>query len=59
MDQLIRVNMIFSKFSRNYMERKKNLPIRSSEMGVLNLFAETPGLHTPLLLTELLGVPSQ
>lgn len=38
------------------MELKKGLPIRPSEMGVLNILAETPGPHTPVMLAELLGV---
>ena len=38
------------------MELKKGLPIRPSEMGVLNILAEIPGPHTPALLAELLGV---
>lgn len=56
MDSWFRANAELSKFSRNYMELKKNLPIRPSEMGVLNILAETPVPHTPVLLAELLGV---
>lgn len=56
MDKNAFANAEFSKFSRNYMELKKNLPIRPSEMGVLNILEKTPGPHTPILLAELLGV---
>lgn len=56
MDYLLKANAELSKFSRNYMEPKKGLPIRPSEMGVLNIIAETPGPHTPVMLAELLGV---
>lgn len=56
MDKYVLANAVFSKFSRNYMELKKGLPIRPSEMGVLNIITETPGPHTSVLLAELLGV---
>lgn len=56
MDKYIIANAEFSKFSRNYMNLKKDLPIRPSEMGVLNIITETPGPHTSVLLAELLGV---
>lgn len=56
MDLYYKANAVFSKFSRNYMELKKALPIRPSEMGVLNILAQTPGPHTPVMLAQLLGV---
>lgn len=56
MDSYMAANAVFSKFSRNYMELKKNLPIRPSEMGVLNILAATSGPHTPVMLAERLGV---
>lgn len=56
MDQYFIANAAFSKFSKNYMDLKKGLPIRPSEMGVLNILAATPGPHTSVLLAELLGV---
>lgn len=49
-------NMIFSKFSRNYMELKKELPIRPSEMAVLNIITQRGGKYMPLMIAELLGV---
>lgn len=56
MEKYIAANAAFSKFSRNYMELKKNLPIRPSEMGVLNILAATPGPHSSVMLAGLLGV---
>lgn len=56
MDKYIMANAVFSKFCKNYMELKKDLPIRPSEMGVLNIITETPGPHTSVQLADLLGV---
>lgn len=56
MNKYFAVNAILSIFSKHYMELKKGLPIRPSEMGVLNIIAETPGPHTPVMLAELLCV---
>lgn len=56
MNKYFSANAALSMFSKYYMELKRGLPIRPSEMGVLNIITETPGPHTPLLLAELLGV---
>lgn len=56
MDKYIFANAVLSIFSKNYMELKKGLPIRPSEMGVLNIITETKGPHTPIILASLLGV---
>lgn len=56
MDQYVKFNAVLSLFSKNYMELKKDLPIRPSEMGVLNIITETPGPHTPVMVAEFLGV---
>ncbi|MBQ7880627.1 MAG: MarR family transcriptional regulator [Clostridia bacterium] len=56
MDKYTKANIIFSKFSRDYMELKKDLPIRASEMGVLNIIVKREGLFTPLMIAELLEV---
>lgn len=56
MDRYFEVNAILSKFSKNYMELKKGLPIRPSEMGVLNIITGTEGTHTPVMIAEMLGV---
>ncbi|MBQ8511400.1 MAG: winged helix DNA-binding protein [Clostridia bacterium] len=49
-------NIVFSKFSRDYMELKKDLPIRPSEMGVINIITRREGNFTPLMLAEMIGV---
>lgn len=56
MDKYLRANIAFSKFSRDYIALKKDLPIRPSEMGVLNIITKREGLFTPLRIAELLGV---
>lgn len=56
MDKYFKANAILSVFSKNYMELKKELPIRPSEMGVLNIITATPGPHTSVMLAELLNV---
>ncbi len=56
MDRYLRANAAFSKFSRNYMELKKSLPIRPSEMAVLNILSAFPGPHTCAMLARRLGV---
>lgn len=38
------------------MELKKELPIRPSEMAVLNIITQRDGQYTPLMIAELLGV---
>lgn len=56
MDKYFNANAIFSIFSRDYMELKKDLPIRPSEMGVLNIITKREGVFTPLVIAEFLGV---
>ena len=56
MDEFLAANAVLSIFSKNYLELKKGLPIRPSEMGVLNIITETEGPHTPAMLAEMLGV---
>lgn len=56
MDKYMNANVVFSMFSRNYMELKKDLPIRPSEMAVLNIITQLDGKYTPLMIAELLGV---
>lgn len=56
MDKYFTANAVLSIFGKNYMELKKGLPIRPSEMGVLNIITETPGPHTPVMIANLLGV---
>ena len=56
MDKYLKANAVLSIFAKNYMELKKGLPIRPSEMGVLNIITGTEGPHTPVILAEMLGV---
>lgn len=56
MEKYLKANIVFSKFSRKYMELKKDLPIRPSEMGVLNIITKREGLYTPIMIAELLEV---
>lgn len=56
MDKYTGANIVFSKFGRDYAELKKDLPIRPSEMGVLNIITKREGLYTPVMIAELLGV---
>lgn len=56
MDPYFEANAVLSMFSKNYMELKRGLPIRPSEMGVLNILAATPGPHTSVMLAQMLGV---
>ncbi len=59
MNKYLNANAVLSIFAKNYMELKKGLPIRPSEMGVLNIITETEGQYTPVKLAELLGVTKQ
>lgn len=56
MDKYMTANAVFSKFSNAYMDLKKDLPIRPSEMAALNIITQRGGRYTPLMLAELLGV---
>ena len=56
MDKYFTANAMLSIFSKTYTELKKDLPIRPSEMGVLNIINGTPGPHTPVMLAEMLKV---
>lgn len=59
MNKYFNANAVLSIFAKNYMELKKGLPIRPSEMGVLNIITETEGQYTPVKLADLLGVSKQ
>lgn len=56
MEKYLNANIVFSKFSRGYMALKKDLPIRPSELGVLNIITKRDGLFTPVMIAELLEV---
>ena len=56
MDKYFEANAVFSLFSRDYMELKNDLPIRPSEMGVLNIISKDDKRYTPLMVAEFLKV---
>lgn len=58
MDSYDEANAVLSKFCKGYMELKKDLPIRPSEMAVLNIIVKRAdeGKFTPLRISELLDV---
>lgn len=56
MDKYLEANIVFSMFCKNYEELRKDLPIRPSEMGVINIITQREGLFTPLMIAELLHV---
>ena len=56
MDKYMHANIVLSKFSRDYIDLKNDLPIRPSEMGVLNLLVKREGKYTPLAIADMLGV---
>ena len=56
MDKYFVANAVLSIFGKSYAELKKDLPVRPSEMGVLNIITETPGPHTPMMLATALKV---
>lgn len=56
MDKYSKANAVLSKFCHSYMSLKKELPIRPSEMGLLNIIVLKEGKFTPVMLAELLDV---
>lgn len=56
MAKYVEANIVFSMFCKNYTELKKDLPIRPSEMGVLNIIVQREGFFTPMMIAELLEV---
>ena len=56
MDRYTEANAVLSKFCKGYMELKKDLPIRPSEMAVLNIIVKRDGRFTPLMIAQLLEV---
>ena len=49
-------NVVFSKFSRDFTELKGYLPIRPSEMGLLNIVTRRKRDLTPMALAEIMAV---
>lgn len=56
MNKYLYAGMIFSKFSKDLLDQLSHLPIRPSEIGLLNVITQRDEKHTPLMLAELLGV---
>ena len=47
---------VLLKFCREYMRVQPTVPIRFSQLSVLNVLCSTPGPHTPMMLAKVLGV---
>lgn len=56
MDRYFNANAVLSIFCKNYMELQKGIPIRPSEMAVLNIITGREGPHTPVMLADLLDI---
>lgn len=56
MNKYLKANNVFSKFSREFMELKKDYPLRPSEMEVINVITTNENNFTPLTIAEILGV---
>lgn len=56
MKEYMRANVIFSKFSRDFTELKNYLPIRPSEMGLLNIVTRGKRDLTPVALADIMAV---
>lgn len=56
MDRYLNANIILSKFCVSFAKLKSDLPIRPSEMGVLNIIVQREGKFTPVMIAELLEV---
>ena len=56
MDYFVSANVEFSVFSRRYLDYKKELPIRPSEMGVLHIISNSSEPHTSVMIAERMGV---
>ena len=56
MNKHMGANTVCSKFSRDFTELKNYLPIRPSEMGLLNIVTRRKRDLTPLALAEIMAV---
>lgn len=56
MNKYMGANIVFSKFSRDFTELKNYLPIRPSEMSLLNIIVRRKRDLTPLALAEIMAV---
>jgi DNA-binding MarR family transcriptional regulator len=56
MSKEMKANIVFSKFARDFNELKRYLPIRPSEMTLLNIVTRGNRDLTPLALAEIMAV---
>ena len=56
MSKEMKANIVFSKFARDFNELKRYLPIRPSEMTLLNIVTRGNRNLTPLALAEIMAV---
>ncbi len=56
MNKQMKANIVFSKFARDFTELKRYLPIRPSEMALLNIVTRSNRDLTPLALAEIMAV---
>ena len=56
MDELIKGGEVIALFCRININTKRELPIRSSEMGLLIFIVKEEGEHTPLEISEFFKV---
>ncbi len=56
MNKYMGANVVFSKFSRDFTELKNYLPIRPSEMSLLNIVVRRKRDFTPLALADIMAV---
>ena len=56
MSKQMKANIVFSKFVRDFNELKRYLPIRPSEMALLNIVTRSNRDLTPLALAEIMAV---
>ena len=56
MSKEMKANIVFSKFARDFNELKRYLPIRPSEMALLNIVTRSNRDITPLALAEIMAV---
>ena len=56
MDKYLHANIVLSKFSRDFIQLKNDLPIRPSEMSVVSVIVKKQDKLTPLAIADILGV---
>jgi len=56
MDKYRHANLVLSKFSHEYVHLLNDLPIRPSEMGVVNIIVHYEEKLTPLAIAKILSV---